>query len=76
MSEGMLVLGGCYYSVHCLASFDGRGTAACELGPATHFDEREFRVAADMLEEGGLSDAARFLRSAAQAATAAELRLS
>ncbi len=76
MSEGMLVLGGCYYSVHGLASFDGRDTAACELGPATHFDEREFRVAADMLEESGLSDAARFLRNAAQAATAAELRLS
>ena len=70
MSEGILVLGGCYYGVYSLASFDGRNTAECELGPATHFDEREFRVAADMLEEGGLSDAARFLRSAAQAATA------
>ena len=76
MSEGMLVLGGCYYGVHSLTAFDGRDTAACELGAAVHFDERELRVAADMLEEAGLLGAARFLRDAAQAATAAELSLS
>jgi len=76
MSEGMLVLGGCYHTVHSVVSFDERDAAAVELGAAVHFDEREFRVAADVLEEAGLLGAARFLRHAAQTATAAELGVS